>query len=566
MKTAVIYLRVSTKEQAERDADPEGYSIPAQRDACRRKAEALGAVVVEEFIDRGESAKTADRPELQRMLARLRDGRDIDYLIVHKVDRLARSRADDVSIGLALKTAGTQLVSVTENIDETPSGKLLHGIMASIAEFYSQNLASEILKGSVQKAKAGGTLSLAPLGYLNVRKVVDGREVRTVELDPERAPHVRFAFQAYATGDWSLRSLLEELSDRGLTNRATARRPERPLHLSKLAKLLTNPYYIGIVSYRGELYPGKHPPLIPAAVFDKVQAVLAAHRLSGDRRQKHHHFLKGTVLCGRCGSRLSVGYFNGNGGRYRYFFCLGRHSRRTTCDLPYLSVDEVEQAVEAHWQARVHLDPDLLERVRRNLLAELKVEHRQATKLIAQEQVRIDAIEAQRVRWAEKSAAGVIPDDIGRTKQNDLTVQLIRATHDRDELIKVATEDTRIFSDTLDLTRDCVEGYRQADDDLKRDWNQAFFEWIRVDVDRAVESKLKPPFDTLLDPTTLRYYGRPAGGAAPTKRHRDPGRVPVGTSSGAGVLVGVGSSKSLLVELWGIEPQASSMRPRRSTN
>ena len=130
--TAVVYVRVSTKEQAEREGDPEGYSIPAQREACGRKATSLGAVVLEEFADRGESARTADRPELQRMLAFVRENA-VTYCIVHKVDRLARNRADDVAINLQLKQAGVQLVSVSENIDETPSGILLHGIMSSIA-------------------------------------------------------------------------------------------------------------------------------------------------------------------------------------------------------------------------------------------------------------------------------------------------------------------------------------------------------------------------------------------------------------------------------------------------
>src|SRR5258706_15783798 len=95
--TAAIYVRVSTKEQAERDGDPEGYSIPAQRDACMRKAGALGAVVLDEFVDRGESARTADRPELQRLLDFVIDN-PVTYLIVHKIDRLARNRADDVAI------------------------------------------------------------------------------------------------------------------------------------------------------------------------------------------------------------------------------------------------------------------------------------------------------------------------------------------------------------------------------------------------------------------------------------------------------------------------------------
>ena len=60
--TAVLYLRVSTKEQAARGGEAEGFSIPAQREACTRKAEGLGATVVAEFIDAGESARSADRP------------------------------------------------------------------------------------------------------------------------------------------------------------------------------------------------------------------------------------------------------------------------------------------------------------------------------------------------------------------------------------------------------------------------------------------------------------------------------------------------------------------------
>ena len=138
---AVIYLRVSTKDQASRGGEAEGFSIPAQRDACVRKAESLGAVVVAEFVDAGESARSANRPELKKMLAFVKEHR-IKHVIVHKVDRLARNRVDDVEINLQLSAVGAQLVSCSENIDETPSGMLLHGIMSSIAEFYSRNLAT----------------------------------------------------------------------------------------------------------------------------------------------------------------------------------------------------------------------------------------------------------------------------------------------------------------------------------------------------------------------------------------------------------------------------------------
>lgn len=132
-KVAVSYLRVSTTGQARRGGGgDDGFSIPAQRDANRRKAATLGSMIIKEFVDRGASARSANRPELQRMLEYVND-HDVNYVIVHKLDRLARNRSDDVEIVRALAAANVQLVSTTEAIDATPSGMLLHGIMSSIA-------------------------------------------------------------------------------------------------------------------------------------------------------------------------------------------------------------------------------------------------------------------------------------------------------------------------------------------------------------------------------------------------------------------------------------------------
>ena len=101
---------------------------------------------------------------------------------------------------MQLSAAGAQLVSCSENIDETPSGMLLHGIMSSIAEFYSRNLATESKKGARQKVKRGGTVSMVPFGYINSReRTPEGREVRTVIIDRDRAHWVLWIFEQYAT-------------------------------------------------------------------------------------------------------------------------------------------------------------------------------------------------------------------------------------------------------------------------------------------------------------------------------------------------------------------------------
>jgi site-specific DNA recombinase len=368
MKKAVTYIRVSTPGQATRDRDPGGYSIPAQREACNRMAETLNADIVAEFVDAGESARTSNRVELQNMLRFLQQNIEIDYVIVHKVDRLARKREDDVMINLAIVKSGAKLVSCTENIDETPSGPLVHGIMATIADFYSSNLSSEVVKGMTQKVKSGGTITRAPLGYINHREFVDGNDSRWVEIDESRADLVRLAFKLYSTGEYSLVALASLLGGKGLTSRATKNRAEHAITKSGLASILTNPYYTGITQYQGVQYPGKHPALIGIALFNQVQDILKA-RLLGEKQRTHMHYLKGTIFCGRCGSRLCVAFKKQ---RYMYFFCAGR-AKRNGCKLPYLPAEEIEAKV-AQLYYMVKLSPTESDQVRAEIHKYIKDE------------------------------------------------------------------------------------------------------------------------------------------------------------------------------------------------
>jgi hypothetical protein len=246
--------------------------------------------------------------------------------------------------------AGAELVSVSENIDQTPSGLLLHGIMASISEFYSRNLATEVIKGTTQKAKNGGTPGRALTGYLNVRKFENGREVRTIEVDPERGPLMSWAFDAYATGDWTIRRLLAELTDRGLTT-APGRRGGKPLAVSHLHTLLRHPYYMGLVRYRGALYPGRHEPLTTPETWHEVQRLLSAKNFAGEKDREHPHYLKDSIYCGQCGSRLIVCHAKGRGGTYPYFICIGRQRDKTSCKQRAIRIETAETAIAAYYSA-----------------------------------------------------------------------------------------------------------------------------------------------------------------------------------------------------------------------
>ncbi|KUO18824.1 recombinase [Streptomyces dysideae] len=498
----MTYLRVSTKEQAQKGGQAEGFSIPAQREALHRKAESLDAVIVAEFVDAGESAKSADRPDLKRMLSYLATHR-VDYVLVHKVDRLARNRVDDIEITMAIKKAGATLVSATENIDETPSGMLLHGIMSSIAEFYSRNLATEVHKGMSQKAIAGGTPGRVPLGYRNVGRTTDeGREERTVEIDPERADLIAWAYAAYATGEWTLRSMADELELRGLTTRKTPKLAARPVKPNVLHAILTNPYYKGEVIYRGVSHPGRHQPLTDPVTWEKVQDVFASH-LVGEKQREHPHYLKSSVFCGTCGSRLIItNAKNRHGTVYPYFVCLGRHQKTTACTRKAMLTSKVEKLVEEHW-ATVQLEPALratLERTLREVLVEHHKQDEEERRLLTNEHARLTA---QRQKLVEAIYSGAMPMDMIASEQQRIGRRLTAVQERLEAVTAVSDKLEANLTAALDLAGDCQAAYRRAEPAVRRMFNQAFFTRLLIDEDDGVHSHHTKPFDILLAPEVL---------------------------------------------------------------
>ena len=511
-KRAVSYIRVSTREQAQRGGSEEGFSLPAQREANKRKAQSMGALVVKEFADRGESARSANRPELQKMLAYLKEDGGIDYVIVHKLDRLARNRADDVEINRAFEEAGVRLVSTSENIDQTPGGMLLHGIMSSIAEFYSRNLANEVIKGMGEKARNGGTLGKAPLGYVNVRaRDENGREVRTIALDEERAPLIRLAFTEYATGNWTARQLAEHLNNRGLTIPPTARKPTNPVSVRLLQTLLRNPYYKGVISFQGVEYAGAHEPLVDAATWQTVQNILTAHT-NGERQRMHNHHLKSTIVCGLCGARLLVQHATSRAsGTYHYFVCARRH-RVHDCTFKAVLIDEVEARVaELYQQIRLSSDDRReIERYLRLEFAHIQANRQQDIHHLTTQQQKL---EDQRHKLLEAHYGGAIPLDLLKKEQDQLTSGILAIQRELDGYTADATLVEQHLTQALDLLEDCSRLYAAAPAHLKKLLNQVFFE--RILVNPAVDEDGCPIIPPPALQTSLKARRR--GGAGRTK-------------------------------------------------
>lgn len=308
--------------------------------------------MVAEYVEPGRSAtEMTKRVAFQQMLERIRRDRDVDYVIVYKLSRFARNRTDDAIVMADLQKRGVTLVSATESIDATPVGQLMHGILAAFNEYRSREDGADIAYKMGQKAKNGGTLGRAPIGYENTLERIDGREIRSVAVDQQRAPFVKLAFELYASGDYTLEYITAELADRGLTSRPTANRPAAPIAVSKVQRMLRDRYYLGEIEYKGDTYDGRHEAIIEPELFETVQTLLDARNKSGERRIKNEHYLKGTIWCGRCRledhviKRMILQRATGRHGQeYNYFFCRGVQEH--VCDAPYSNVDRVERAIE----------------------------------------------------------------------------------------------------------------------------------------------------------------------------------------------------------------------------
>ena len=134
-----------------------------------------------------------------------------------------------------------------------------------------------------------------------------------------------------------MRQLAEALEERGLRSVATAKADWKPIEWKHFLRILRNPFYIGRVVWKNVEYDGNHEAIVDIPTFAWAQAQLEAKRATVERTHHHEDYLKGTIFCGRCGSRMFYSQNKGRrGATYSYFVCLGRHAKNTSCDLPYV--------------------------------------------------------------------------------------------------------------------------------------------------------------------------------------------------------------------------------------
>jgi site-specific DNA recombinase len=308
MSRGIIYVRVSTTEQAEK-----GMSLDEQTRTGKEHAGRLGIEVDKIFREEGESAKSIDRTEFTKAIEYCRKNKGkIDFFIVYKLDRFARNAEDHHMVRAILSKLGVQLISVTEPIGDTVTGRLMEGILAQFAQFDNEVRAERSSLGMIARLEAGSWTFQAPVGLLNT---VDALERPTLKIDPIKGPLVQKVLKEFLTGTYTQKDIAKYATNLGIK-----------CSTQTINKMLRNPLYGGRIasSMIEGTREGLHKGLISWEEFLGIQDILSGKRRSYTpslRLGLAWPLRGGFVRCAICQTPITSSSPRGNGGVYHLYSC-----------------------------------------------------------------------------------------------------------------------------------------------------------------------------------------------------------------------------------------------------
>ncbi|MDD3888000.1 MAG: recombinase family protein [Patescibacteria group bacterium] len=351
-----IYARKSTDTE-----DRQVRSIGDQISELQELAKKENLEVVDIIVEK-QTAKKPGRPMFADMLKKIEAGEATGILAWHP-DRLARNSIDGGQIIYLVDTGIIQeLKFPTFWFDPTPQGKFMLSIAFGQSKYYVDNLSENIKRGHRQKLKNGLWPQMAPLGYLN------NRETKQIYLDEEKAPLIKKTFEAYASGNHTLKNLRKIINGLGLRGRR-----DGLLSVSNFQYLLQNPFYYGIIRYNGEFYNGKHEPIITKKLFDECQEVMK-RKSKPQKTDKMKFFLyRGFFHCAECGFTITADRkIKKSGKQYVYYYCTKKNPNHVCSQNVFTREEKISSQIKKEIQ-KVSLSDDCADW----MLAELEKEQKE---------------------------------------------------------------------------------------------------------------------------------------------------------------------------------------------
>lgn len=285
---AVIYTRVSTKEQADNNA-----SLSIQKKYCDLYASKLDLTVVEYFGGTHESAKSDERKEFQKMLAFVRRHKDIACIIVYSFDRFSRTGASGVYIVEQLNKRGIDVKSATQDVDSsTSSGEFQRDMFFAFGKFDNGLRRDKTIVGMQDKLRKGFICGSVPFGYTNTNP---GRNKEPKLIINEDGKLLKKAFELKAKYDLTHVEITERLKKFGWNK-----------NRKRMTEYFRNPIYCGLIVSSvipNEVIEGKHPPIVSKEMFLKVNNVLEKNNYGVKYNKDEENLpMKQFVISDKCGT------------------------------------------------------------------------------------------------------------------------------------------------------------------------------------------------------------------------------------------------------------------------
>lgn len=399
-KQCVIYCRVSTKEQVE-----EGNSLATQERLCKEYAAKQGFVVASIYVEQGESAKTADRTQLQKLIHFCTTKKNkVNAVIVYKIDRLSRNTDDYSQIRIMFKRYGVEIKSVSEHFEDTPAGRFMENIIANVAQFDNDVRAERCIGGMKEAVKEGRYVWMAPFGYSNVR--VNGKATIAPN---ESASIIKMLFETIAESKKPLEAIRIEMGSKGLV-----KKNGETISKSSFYKLIRLELYCGEIRKFGSHYEGAFEPIISKELFYHVQNIISEKpiRIIASRTED---FPLRRFLQHSSGKAITGCWSKGKKKKYPYYMVHG-HSFNVR--------KETLEKVFAEWLDTYKLDIQHFKPLTELIQEELK----HTEKNNREKQSTFDAKEKQliekRTMIINKNLQGVIPDDLCKEILNQIAAEL----------------------------------------------------------------------------------------------------------------------------------------------